>query len=47
MKNVAVLMADGAFALFFHPTPGDLTSKEKMPGAGGLGWVGLDAIGID
>ena len=26
MKNVAVLTVDGAFALFFVPTPGNLTA---------------------
>ena len=32
MKNVAVLMEDGAFALFFSfPTPGDLTAQESPP----------------
>ena len=29
MKNVAVLTEDGAFALFFHPLPGDLTAQES------------------
>ena len=29
MKNVAVLTEDGAFALFFHPPPGDLTAQES------------------
>ena len=45
MKNVAVLMEDGAFALFFGPHLGDLPSKAKempMPGGhpGGEGAVG-------
>ena len=31
MKNVAVLTEDGAFALFFVPTPGDLTAQESLP----------------
>ena len=31
MKNVAVLTEDGAFALFFRPTPGDLTAQESLP----------------
>ena len=46
MKNVAVLTEDGAFALFFVPTPGNLPSKAKKmlmpggsPGAGaGRSW---------
>ena len=33
MKNVAVLKEDGAFDLFFAPTPGDLTSQDfPLPG---------------
>ena len=35
MKNVAVLMEAGAFALFFFPTPGDWTAKES-PSPGNL-----------
>ena len=31
MKHVAVLMEEGAFALFFVPTPGDLTAQESPP----------------
>ena len=31
MKNVTVLTDDGAFALFFVPTPGDLTAQEFPP----------------
>ena len=31
MKNVAVLMEDGAFALFFIPHPGDFTAQEYPP----------------
>ena len=31
MKNVAVLTEDGAFALFFVPTPGDLTAQKSPP----------------
>ena len=31
MKNVAVLTEDGAFALFFVPTQGDLTAQESPP----------------
>ena len=31
MKNVAVLTEDRAFALFFRPTPGDLTVQESLP----------------
>ena len=31
MKNVAVLMEDGALALFFRPHPGDLTAQESPP----------------
>ena len=31
IKNVAVLTEDGAFALFFVPTPGDLTAQESPP----------------
>ena len=31
MKNIAVLTEDRAFALFFHPHPGDLTAQESPP----------------
>ena len=31
MKKIAVLTEDGAFALFFVPTPGDLTAQESPP----------------
>ena len=31
MKNVAVLTKNGAFALFFVPTAGDLTAQEPPP----------------
>ena len=32
MESVAVFMEDGAFALFFVPTPGDdLTAQESRP----------------
>ena len=31
MKNVAMLTEDGAFALFFVPTRGDLTAQESPP----------------
>ena len=32
MKSVAVFMEDGAFVLFFVPTPGDdLTAQESRP----------------
>ena len=31
MKNVAVLMEDGTFALLFHPHTGDLTAQESPP----------------
>ena len=31
MKNVAVLMEEGAFALFSVPTSGDLTAQESHP----------------
>ena len=56
MKNVAVLMEDGAFALFFRPhpwgfdssgvtTPGNLPTKaKKISNAGG---EGLGAAGIE
>ena len=33
MKNVAVLMNDGAFALFFRPYPGGFdSSRDPTPG---------------
>ena len=53
-RNVAVLMDDGAFALFFRPhpggfdsskipTPGNWPSKAKNANArGGGGWVQLE-----
>ena len=55
MKNVAVLMGDGAFALFFRPHPVvsapevcHLRQKKNiMPGVGVLGGGGLGAAGID
>ena len=59
MKNVAVLTEDGAFALFFVPTPGDLTAQESPPPGichprqkkmlmpGGQPGRGLGAGGID
>ena len=31
MKNVAVLMEDRAFVLFFRPHPGNLTAQELSP----------------
>ena len=31
MKNVAVLTENVEFALFFFPTPGDLTAEESLP----------------
>ena len=31
IKNVALLTEDGAFALFFLPTPGDLPAQEFPP----------------
>ena len=31
MKNVAVLTENVEFALFFVPTPGDLTAEESLP----------------
>ena len=31
MKIAAVLTEDGAFALFFVPTPGDFTVQESPP----------------
>ena len=31
VKTVAVLIKDGAFALSFIPTPGDLTAQESLP----------------
>ena len=34
MKNVAELTEDGAFALFFVPTPGDLTAQDQSPTPG-------------
>ena len=56
-RNVAVLMDDGAFALFFRPhpggfdsskipTPGNWPSKAKNANARG-GGGGLGATGID
>ena len=35
MKNVAVLMEDGAFALFFRPHPGGFDSS-RVPTPGNL-----------
>jgi len=35
MKNVAVLMKDGAFALFFRPHPGRFDSS-RVPNPGNL-----------
>ena len=50
MKNVAVLTADGAFALFFRPHPRGFDSS-RVPTTGNLGGVGvlgvLGAGGID
>ena len=40
MKNVAVLMEDGAFALFFRPHPGDLTAIQGKKNANGQGLTG-------
>ena len=31
MNNVAALTEEGAFALFFGPTQGDLTAQESPP----------------
>ena len=31
MEHVAVFTEDGAFALFFVPTPGDLTAQKSPP----------------
>ena len=58
MKSIAGLSEDGAFALFFVPTPGDLTAQESLsPGichpsqkecyAAGAARGGLGAAGID
>ena len=49
MKNVAVLTGNGAFALFFRPTPGDLTAQHDFRSvivdqdhlSGGVSWVTL------
>ena len=35
MKNVAVLMEDGAFALFFRPHPGGF-DRSRVPSPGNL-----------
>ena len=35
MRNVAVLTEDGAFALFFHPHPGEFDSS-RVPTPGNL-----------
>ena len=52
MKNIAVLTEDGASAVFFVPTPGNLPSKAKKcqctgVSLGGGGEGGLVAGGID
>ena len=46
MKNVTVLMEDGAFALFFRPHPGDLQKKCQCLGVtqGGRGVLGAGGI---
>ena len=44
MKNVAVLTKNGAFALFFVPTPGDLTAQVSPP-LGTLGKKNANARG--
>ena len=41
MKNVAVMMEDGAFALFFRPHPWGFDSPDVGRGGGG-GWAQLE-----